>query len=279
MSQLSALEAQIESAWERRAELYEMTAGLDREAVEEAIDYLDSGQLRVATRTEAGEWITHQWLKKAVLLSFRLQGNQLMGSGGGLNHPPGSEFMALMEGRMTEFVARETGLPRAEARALQKRYLHEHGTTLAGLMANHGVTPEPFLTEVHDIALDTLEPIPELREGLARLPGRRLVFTNGDDRHAGRVLAHLGLEGGQLAQWEVSLTRAVLRKRARSSVLCWTKGALEAAAAGPTSTVVMPSWAAGSRLRSESSKKAVVLGSTSWACIIRAKVCGCGLGI
>ena len=109
-------------------------------------------------------------------------------------YPPGSEFMALMEGRMTEFVARETGLPRDQARALQKKYLHEHGTTLAGLMANHGVTPEPFLTEVHDISLETLEPIPELVEGIARLPGRRLVFTNGDERHADRVLAHLGLD-------------------------------------------------------------------------------------
>ena len=109
-------------------------------------------------------------------------------------YPPGSEFMALMEGRMTEFVARETGLPRGEARALQKKYLHEHGTTLAGLMANHGVSPEPFLTEVHDISLETLRPIPQLVEGVARLPGRRLVFTNGDERHADRVLAHLGLE-------------------------------------------------------------------------------------
>ena len=89
MSQLSDLEAQIESAWERRTELYEMTAGPDREAVEEAIEYLDSGELRVASKNEAGEWITHQWLKKAVLLSFRLQGNQLMGSAGGLNTPPG----------------------------------------------------------------------------------------------------------------------------------------------------------------------------------------------
>jgi putative hydrolase of the HAD superfamily len=109
-------------------------------------------------------------------------------------YPPGSEFMALMEGRMTDFVARETGLPRDEARALQKKYLHEHGTTLAGLMAHHGIGPEPFLTEVHDIALDTLHPIPELSEGIARLPGRRLVFTNGDARHAERVLAHLGLD-------------------------------------------------------------------------------------
>jgi putative hydrolase of the HAD superfamily len=109
-------------------------------------------------------------------------------------YPPGSEFMALMESRMTEFVARETGLPRDQARALQKRYLHEHGTTLAGLMAHHGVPPEPFLTEVHDISLETLEPIPEFSQGIARLPGRRLVFTNGDERHAARVLAHLGLE-------------------------------------------------------------------------------------
>ena len=109
-------------------------------------------------------------------------------------YPPGSEFMALMESRMTDFVSRETGLPRDQARALQKRYLHEHGTTLAGLMAFHGVEPEPFLTEVHDIALDTLQPIPELGDGIARLPGRRLVFTNGDARHAARVLAHLELD-------------------------------------------------------------------------------------
>ncbi len=108
-------------------------------------------------------------------------------------YPPGSEFMTLMEGRMTEFVARETGLPRDEARALQKRYLHEHGTTLAGLMANHGIPPEPFLTEVHDVSLDDLVPDPALRQGLERLPGRRLVFTNGDARHADRVLRRLEL--------------------------------------------------------------------------------------
>ncbi len=108
-------------------------------------------------------------------------------------YPPGSEFIALMENRMTDFVARETGLPRDEARALQKRYLQEHGTTLAGLMAYHGVPPEPFLTEVHDVAIDSLTPDTALRSAIGRLPGRRLVFTNGDARHAERVLAHLGL--------------------------------------------------------------------------------------
>lgn len=109
-------------------------------------------------------------------------------------YPAECEFMLLVEGRMTEFVARETGLPPAEALALQKRYLHAHGTTLAGLMANHGVDPEHFLDEVHDVALDRIKPDPALVKALERLPGRRLVFTNGSAKHAERVLAHMGID-------------------------------------------------------------------------------------
>jgi putative hydrolase of the HAD superfamily len=108
-------------------------------------------------------------------------------------YPLDNNFMRLIEARMTVFVARELALPRDEAWALQKRYLNEHGTTLAGLMANHGVDPERFLDEVHDVSLDVLKPDPELGAALARLPGRRLVFTNGDARHAGRVLERLGI--------------------------------------------------------------------------------------
>lgn len=109
-------------------------------------------------------------------------------------YPPEAEVLALVEGRMTDFVARQTGLPRDEARALQHRYFLEHGTTLAGLMAGHGVDPEAFLTEVHDVSLDALSPDPALRAGLERLPGRRLVFTNGDASHAERILAKLGID-------------------------------------------------------------------------------------
>jgi putative hydrolase of the HAD superfamily len=108
-------------------------------------------------------------------------------------YPPETEFMALIERRMTAFVARETGLPHDDALALQKRYLHEHGTTLAGLMARHDVDPQAFLDEVHDVALDALTPDPALKTALARLPGRRLVFTNGDARHAERVLDKLDI--------------------------------------------------------------------------------------
>lgn len=109
-------------------------------------------------------------------------------------YPPEAEFMSLIEGRMTQFVARETGLSRDEAFALQKKYLSEHGTTLAGLMANHGVDPEAFLDEVHDVSMAALHPDPELQRAIAALPGRRLVFTNGDKRHAERVLRKLELD-------------------------------------------------------------------------------------
>ena len=109
-------------------------------------------------------------------------------------YPRESEVMALVSDRMTQFMVRFTGLPRDEAWALQKKYFHEHGTTLAGLMAHHGLPPEEFLDFVHDISLDGLDADLDLRHGLARLPGRRLVFTNGSGDHAQRVLAKLGVD-------------------------------------------------------------------------------------
>jgi putative hydrolase of the HAD superfamily len=108
-------------------------------------------------------------------------------------YPLESGHMLLVQDRMTDFMERQTGLPRDEARALQKRYYHEHGTTLAGLMAYHDVDPEDFLTEVHDVSLDRLTPDPTLCKAIARLPGRRLVFTNGSASHAERVLEKLEL--------------------------------------------------------------------------------------
>ena len=109
-------------------------------------------------------------------------------------YPAETEFMGLIEGRMTDFMVKATGLPREEARAIQKKYYHEHGTTLAGLMANHGIAPKAFLDEVHDVSMDRLLPDPALRAAIDRLPGRRLIFTNGSLGHAERVLGHLGLD-------------------------------------------------------------------------------------
>lgn len=74
------LETVIEQAWEDRADISTATRGEVRQAVEQALDLLDSGQARVASRGADGLWTTHQWLKKAVLLSFRLNPNVRMGA-------------------------------------------------------------------------------------------------------------------------------------------------------------------------------------------------------
>ncbi len=76
------LAATIDAAWENRAEIGINTQGPVREAVEQAIELLDSGQVRVAQKID-GEWVTHQWLKKAVLLSFRLADNKIIANGPG----------------------------------------------------------------------------------------------------------------------------------------------------------------------------------------------------
>ena len=69
----------IEAAWEDRADVSASTHGEVRKAVELALSLLDSGEARVASRGADGVWTTHQWLKKAVLLSFRLNPNAVMG--------------------------------------------------------------------------------------------------------------------------------------------------------------------------------------------------------
>ncbi len=75
------LEAAIEAAWERRDEITPQTGGEIREAVEETLNALDSGRLRVAERQESGAWHVNQWAKKAVLLGFRLKDMELQSGG------------------------------------------------------------------------------------------------------------------------------------------------------------------------------------------------------
>jgi 2,3,4,5-tetrahydropyridine-2-carboxylate N-succinyltransferase len=76
------LQSTINAAWENRADLSPTSAPKEvLDAVEHAIDQLNTGKLRVATREGVGQWTTHQWLKKAVLLSFRLKDNEFMRAG------------------------------------------------------------------------------------------------------------------------------------------------------------------------------------------------------
>ncbi len=76
-----ALARVIDDAWERRDSFSTETEGEIREAVDAALDLLDTGETRVAEKRPDGEWTVHQWLKKAVLLSFRLNANSVMEGG------------------------------------------------------------------------------------------------------------------------------------------------------------------------------------------------------
>ena len=76
------LQSTIDAAWENRANLSAQSAPKEvLDAVDHTIAQLNSGKLRVATREGVGQWTTHQWIKKAVLLSFRLKDNELMRAG------------------------------------------------------------------------------------------------------------------------------------------------------------------------------------------------------
>ncbi|MFK7866100.1 MAG: 2,3,4,5-tetrahydropyridine-2,6-dicarboxylate N-succinyltransferase [Alphaproteobacteria bacterium] len=80
---LSQLEAEINSAFEQKEAISTDTKGAVRDAVNETLTLLDQGKVRVATREAVGQWTVHQWLKKAVLLSFRLNGMVMIKGGAG----------------------------------------------------------------------------------------------------------------------------------------------------------------------------------------------------
>ena len=110
-------------------------------------------------------------------------------------YPTDSGLWPMIEKRITLFLIQHSGLDGASARALQRYYYHRHGTTLRGLVDEDAVIPADFLDFVHDIDRSGLAPNPPLALEIARLPGRKLIFTNGSRDHAMRTIEQLGLDG------------------------------------------------------------------------------------
>lgn len=108
-------------------------------------------------------------------------------------YPASANLFAMIDARITDYVRQVVGCDAQEAHRIQKGYFHAHGTTLSGLIADHGTDPHHYLADVHDVDMDVLEANQALIEALAQLPGRKLVFTNGDAPYAGKVLDRLGL--------------------------------------------------------------------------------------
>lgn len=108
-------------------------------------------------------------------------------------YPASCNLFAQVDRRMGLFIQQLLDLDPAAAKTLQKGYWRSHGTTLRGLMSEHGVDPIAFMDYVHDIDLAEVPHSPALDAALARLPGRKVIFTNGSVRHAERVLEARGI--------------------------------------------------------------------------------------
>jgi putative hydrolase of the HAD superfamily len=98
-----------------------------------------------------------------------------------------------VDARINEFVGSWLNISRDEARAVQKDYYKRFGTTMRGMMTLHGVRADDYLAYVHKIDHSPLEPNPAMGEAIAKLPGRKLILTNGSVDHVDAVLARLGL--------------------------------------------------------------------------------------
>jgi putative hydrolase of the HAD superfamily len=136
-------------------------------------------------------------------------------------------IFAQIEARMTDYVERLLNLPRDQARLVQKELYRQYGTTLNGLMREHDCDAEDYLAYVHDIDLGDLAADPGLKAALARLPGRRFVFTNGCANHAARILELIDLADSFDAVWDIRTMRFMPKPMAEAYTCVMTAGAVE----------------------------------------------------
>ncbi len=107
-------------------------------------------------------------------------------------YPRECNLFAQIDTLISHYMVSVTKLPFDEARALQKTYYRDYGTTLNGLMQRHEVDPDHFLNTVHAIDYSPVTAHEELVEAIRDLPGRKFILTNGDVGHARSVLRRLG---------------------------------------------------------------------------------------
>jgi putative hydrolase of the HAD superfamily len=107
-------------------------------------------------------------------------------------YPRHTRLFEQVDRRIRDYVQRRLALGPEAAEHVRKDYYRRYGTTLRGLMEEHGIHPDEFLEHVHDIDHSCIEPNPQLTSAIARLPGRKFIMTNGSRRHAERIAERLG---------------------------------------------------------------------------------------
>jgi putative hydrolase of the HAD superfamily len=108
-------------------------------------------------------------------------------------YPRHIDLFAQVDRRIREYVGQLLGLPPEEAQRVQKAYYRRYGTTLRGLMEEHGIRPDDFLEYVHDIDHTPVKADERLGSAIERLPGRKFILTNGSRAHAEKVAGRLGI--------------------------------------------------------------------------------------
>lgn len=109
-------------------------------------------------------------------------------------YPPEVRLFDQIEVRMTNYVMDALKVTKTKADQLRQDYWAKYGTTLAGLMREHDLDPDPYLVDVHDISFDALTPDHALIDHIGNLSGRRIVYTNGTAPYAENVLKARGLD-------------------------------------------------------------------------------------
>jgi putative hydrolase of the HAD superfamily len=109
-------------------------------------------------------------------------------------YPHNVNLWQQVDERIRNYIADFLKITHEEAFRLQKDYYKRYGTSMRGLMTEHGMKPDDFLDFVHQIDHSPLEPNPGLGDAIEKLPGRKLILTNGTRRHAEAVLARLEIE-------------------------------------------------------------------------------------
>lgn len=119
-------------------------------------------------------------------------------------YPATDKLFVQVSRRIRDYIARFLGLDADAAYRLQKDYFLRYGTSLRGMMTEHGMDPRPFLDYVHDVDITVIDPDPGLDAALSGLAGRKIIFTNASRDHAERVLGRLGVAGHFEAIFDVA---------------------------------------------------------------------------
>lgn len=110
-------------------------------------------------------------------------------------YPHQANLFSQVDHKMGLFIQDMFNIPHADAKLKQKNFFKKHGTTLRGLMSEHGIEPYDYLKFVHDIDFSVLEIDQKLNLAIENLPGEKFIYTNASTDYANVVLSHIGLSG------------------------------------------------------------------------------------